>query len=140
MPRVQVDVTRDFSQPVEDVFAALSDHDRLSVVMGVPVKRIREGDDMPNGVGSVRRMGPPVVGLQETVTAIAENDFIEYRISSFSGPVRNHEGRVEFSTNDGGTRVRWTIGFDAPPLLATAIQKTLSLGIELGLDRLAKRL
>lgn len=140
MPRVQVDVTHDFSQPVEEVFAALSDHDRLSVVMGVPVKRIREGDDMPNGVGSVRRMGPPVVGLQETVTAIGENDFVEYRISSFSGPVRNHSGRVQFSENDGGTRVRWTIGFDAPPVLASVIRKSLMVGIGLGLERLAKRL
>jgi len=141
MAQQVITVKQNFKAPAETVFSVLSDHNRLSEVFGAPVKRIKDGADSPNGVGSVRRMGPGPIATQETVTAIESNKSIDYVISRFGGPIVNHQGRLEFADTDGGSSVTWVIQFDTvPKLLGKPLNAVLSLVIGKGLQRLASKL
>lgn len=117
MTQQVVTISQDFKTNADAVFAVLSDHNRLSEVFGVPVKRIKDGADSPNGVGSIRRMGPGPIGTQETVTAIDPGKSIDYIISRFGGPIVNHQGRLTFAEHSNGTTVNWVIKFDTVPRL-----------------------
>lgn len=138
MAEHQVRVTREFSLPVEDVYAALADHNRLGRVLGVPVKRIRDakGDDV-NGVGSVRFIGVGSLGVEETVTAATPNRSIRYKISKGGAPIKNHSGELAFSKTTEGSRVQWTISFDsALPLAGSIVKFVLTQAITTGLKRI----
>jgi len=131
-----VEVVYASARSVPALFAELADHDRLRRVFGVPVRRIRDGESEINGVGSVRRLGVGPLGFEETVTAIEPDRSIEYRITRGGGPVRNHRGRLEFSSVGGGARVIWTIDYDSLPIVGTALQAVLSRVIKRGLGKL----
>lgn len=139
MPHYRVVVRQDFNQPVETLFELLSDHQRLRQVLGVPVSRIREGAQSPNGVGSIRRIGPWPFGLQETVTALRPPERIDYRISRFGGPIRKHRGSLLFEETGQGSRVTWTIEFDALPVIGKLVSQVLERGLGRGLARYAAR-
>ena len=140
MSRQTVRISQSFSAPVDTVFAALADHNKLGAVLGAPVKRIRDGQGDPNGLGSVRRIGPAPVGVQETVTTFEPNQKIGYRISRFGGPVKNHAGEVLFTPKDTGCEVQWTIGFEGRPSVAgPLIAKALEAAIGRGLSKLARQ-
>ncbi len=141
MTRQQIRVTQAFTAPVDQVFSALSDHNRLSSVLGVPVRRIKDGAGNPNGVGSVRRIGPGPLGTQETVTDFRENEKVAYRISKFGGPVRNHQGEVLFAPTATGCEVTWNISFETfPALLGQGVRTVLETGISRGLGKLSRAL
>ena len=132
-----VEVVHASARPVHELFADLSDHERLRRVFGVPVRRIRDGEHEPNGVGSVRRMGVGPLRLEETVTAVEPDRAIEYRITRGGGPVRNHRGRLEFASVGTGSRVTWTIDYDALPIVGTALRAMLARVLTRGLGKLA---
>ena len=132
-----VEVVHASDRPVHELFAELADHERLRRVFGVPVRRIRDGESEPNGVGSVRRMGVGLLKLEETVTAIDPDRSIEYRITRGGGPVRNHRGRLEFARVGNGSRVIWTIDYDSLPIVGTALRKVLTRVLERGLGKLS---
>ncbi len=134
----RIDIAYDSRLPLPRLFAALADHNNLSKVFGVPVRRIRDGRNEPNGVGSVRKIGPGPLGIEETVTALEPNESIDYRITRGGFPLRNHRGRIDFSEKtDGGSRVDWTIEFDsALPLAGSAVGFVLKQAISTGLKRL----
>lgn len=136
-----IDIVQDFDKPVSEVFDFLSDHNNLSKLFGAPVKRIvdSKGSQGLNGIGSVRRIGPPVVGIQETVTAFERDQLIEYTITS-SGPVRNHLGHMEFSSTARGSRLHYVITLDSSvPGLAPALRVVLGSVIRKGLKRYASK-
>jgi len=138
MSQQKIEVVGESRKPVEQMFAALADHNQLGRVLGIPVRRVRDGRDDINGVGSVRRLGLGPLGVEETVTLLEPNRRIEYRISKGGGPVRNHRGKLEFSGSHKGSRVTWTIQFDSPlPLFGPLLKLVLSQGIRLGLKRIA---
>jgi len=139
VPHYQIVLTQDFRQPVTEVFDCLADHNRLRDVFGVPVARIHDGTDSPNGVGSIRRIGPWPVGIQETVTAIEPNKRIEYRVSRFGGPIRRHRGRIDFDETAAGSRITWRIDFDSLPGVGSLVSKALEQGLARGLKRFAGR-
>lgn len=132
-----VEVSHASARSVEELFAALADHERLHHVFGVPVRRVRDGEGTPNGVGSVRRMGVGPIRLEETVTALDPQRSIEYRITRGAGPVRNHRGKLEFASVGTGSRVTWTIDYDTFPIVGSALQTVLSRVLKRGLGKLA---
>jgi hypothetical protein len=136
MPRYTVDVTQDYRLPTDAVFRTLSDHNRLSRVLGIPVKRVVNGRGDINGEGSVRRMGLWPLTVEETVHNVVANRSIHYRISKGGAPLRNHTGDLSFSDTTGGSRVNWIIRFDAPPVLGAVVQQVLTQGLRLGLKRI----
>lgn len=97
--------------PVDQLFDALADHNRLGKVFAAPVRRIREGDAHVNGVGSVRKIGVGPLAIEETVTAFEPERSIDYRITRGGFPIRDHRGHIEFASDSSGSRVDWTIEF-----------------------------
>lgn len=138
MARQTVRITRDSEKSVEKMFAYLSDHNNLSKVFLIPVKRIKDGQDDVNGVGSVRKLGIGPVGVEETVVAVEPNKSIDYRITRGGGPIQNHKGNISFEKKGSGSRVTWTIEFDSPvPMAGSVIKMILGQGVEQGLKRVA---
>ena len=136
MAQYRVEVAQDFKQPVAATFKALSDHDNLGKVLGVPVKRIRDGAPGVNGVGSVRRVGGPLA-IEETVVALVANKSIDYKITRGGAPLSNHHGRLDFKAlPNAGSQVHWLITFDAPPLIGALIGGVLKIAISRGLKRI----
>lgn len=133
----RLEISQEFSRPVEDVFAILSDHNQLAKVLGGPVKRIKDGQGDVNGVGSVRAIGIGPLALEETVVAVIPNETIEYTITKNGGPIRNHYGRLLFSKTATGSRVDWIITYDSLPILGSVIGKTLKFVLGRGLRTLA---
>lgn len=137
MAQQHIEVVQEFSKPVEEVFAYLADHNNLSKVFGIPVKRIKDGQGDVNGVGSVRALGFAPLATEETVVAVEPNELIEYTITKNGGPLQNHYGRMVFSRTARGSRLEWTITFDSLPVLGTVVNKVLKTGITRGLGKMA---
>lgn len=137
MASQRIEVQQEFSESPEEMFSFLADHHNLTSVFGVPVKRIVDGRDDVNGVGSVRSLGFAPLAAEETVTAMEKNKSIDYRITRGGGPIRNHRGRLVFSKTATGSRVEWIITFDSLPVLGTVLAKALEFGISRGLKKIA---
>ncbi|MFZ5757043.1 MAG: SRPBCC family protein [Pseudomonadota bacterium] len=137
MAQQRIEVVQDFRKPVEEVFAYLADHNNLSKVFGIPVKRIKDGQGDVNGVGSVRALGFAPLATEETVVAVVPNEVIEYTITKNGGPLQNHYGRMVFSSTGRGSRLEWTITFDSLPVVGTVVGKILQTGITRGLGKMA---
>ncbi|HAG93125.1 MAG: MxaD family protein [Pseudomonadales bacterium] len=132
----------EFNAPVETVFATLSDHEAMGKVLNAKVKRIKDGQDDVNGIGSVRRITPvPLADFEETVTAFEPNKLVEYTITKGS-PLKNHLGRMVFSENGGKTHLHYTIQFEPKvpvPLSGLVVKSVLEKVILRGLHKLAKQ-
>lgn len=137
MGKYTVKVAQDYRQPVEAVFAQLADHNNLTRVLGIPVKRVVDGRNDVNGVGSVRKMGLGPLAVEEMVTAVEPNKSIDYRISKGGAPLKNHRGGLTFTSTPGGSRVEWTITFDSSlPIAGAVVKQVLTQGLRLGLKRI----
>ena len=132
-----VSVQREFTKPVDRVFAYLAEHEHLEALFGAKVSRLRDGDDgQRNGVGSKRELKiGPLPSFDETVTEFTPNELIRYRITRGS-PLRNHEGTMRFGTTpSGGTRLDYTITFGAVvPGLDRVVARGLDKNIRKGLE------
>lgn len=137
---VRVHLTHVFASDPATVFAKLSEHENLSTVFApAKVTRVRDGESSRNGVGSVRRLTlAPGVAFEETVTAAEEPHLIEYKITK-GGPLKGHWGEQRLTpTANGGTRLEYRIGFDAPvPGLAALVGAGLKRQIASGLKKIA---
>ncbi len=134
----KIDINLEFRRPVSDLFALLSDHEKLGPILGANVKRTRDGKDALNGLGSVRTLSiGPLPGFDETVTAFQKDKLIEYKITRGS-PLKNHKGVMEFSaTPSGGSKLHYTIEFDSKiPLVGPVIRSGLENTIRKGLKKL----
>ncbi|HWV27737.1 MAG TPA: SRPBCC family protein, partial [Aeromicrobium sp.] len=99
---------------------------------------VRDGDSERNGVGSTRALKiGPLPSFWETTTVADRPTVIEYKITKGS-PLKGHWGRQELTpTEDGGTRLDYTIGFNSKiPGVAGLIGKQLSAAIAKGLPKL----
>ena len=136
-----ITINQAFNAPLKDVFAALSDHETFGRLCGINMKRIVDGKDLPNGLGSVREIKiGPLPTFQETITEFAENKRIQYKITQGS-PIKNHVGELNFSEQNGKTNLHYTIELESKIPLTTGIIKTaLSRGISGGLKRYANSL
>lgn len=136
MSQYVLKVTQQYKKPVESVFATLSNHNKLSKVLGIPVKRVVDGRGDVNGVGSVRSMGLWPVTVEETVIAVTHNQSIDYRISKGGAPLKNHSGNITFRSTGTGSEVTWTIAFDSSvPVVGGIVKQVLQQGLKMGLKR-----
>jgi len=134
----KIDITAEFRRPVAEIFAILSDHEKLGPILGAKIKRTKDGKDSLNGLGSVRTLAlGPLPTFDETVTAFEKDRFIEYKITRGS-PLKDHKGTLEFSsTASGGTKLRYRIEFNSKlPLLGPVVKFGLESGIRRGLKTL----
>ncbi len=137
----RVHVTQDFPQPVEEVFAYLSEQENLEPLFGAKIKRLSDGTDgTRNGAGASRqlRIGP-LPGFVETNTEVIPNQLVRYRITK-GGILKDHEGVMRFSRQGDGSRLEYTIDFDGKvPGIAPAVKSVLTRNISAALRKLAER-
>ena len=134
----KIDINMEFRRPVGELFALLSDHEKLGPILGANVKRTRDGQGSLNGLGSVRTLSiGPLPGFDETVTAFEKDKLIEYKITRGS-PLKNHKGVMQFyPSGAGGSRLHYTIEFDSKiPLVGPIIKTGLENAIRKGLKKL----
>lgn len=137
----RVHVTQDFPQPVEEVFAYLSEQENLEPLFGAKIKRLSDGTDgTRNGAGASRELKVgPLPGFVETNTEVIPNELIRYRITK-GGILKDHEGVMRFSRQGTGSRLDYTIDFDGKvPGTGALVQKTLTKNISTALRKFAER-
>lgn len=136
-----IQMQQDFNAPVSEVFQVLSDHERFGRIIGVKMKRIKDGEGSANGLGSVRSIHiGPLPSFEETITQYEENTFIEYKITRGS-PIKNHVGRLIFEEKDGRTRLNYTIELESKiPFTTGLIKAALENGIVKGLSNYSRSL
>jgi uncharacterized protein YndB with AHSA1/START domain len=122
-----VQVTQDFTLPVDRVYAYLAEHENLGPLFGAKITRIRDGLTSRNGEGSVRslRVGPGPA-FEETIVEAVENERIVYRITKGS-PLRGHRGEMKFSPLSTGSRLDYTITFGSA---IPGLDRIVKLGLE----------
>lgn len=140
MTSVHIAVSRKISCPVEDVFALIQDSEALGRAAGLPMTLLVEGGQDSHGQGAVRRVGPPVIGVEETILEVIPNELIRYRISRNGGPIRNYVGQMRTAPAEQGTELSWIMDFDVPWLLASPLRAALPRLAGLALKRLARGL
>ncbi len=114
-----------FRAPIDTVFDALADHVRFGQIWPGTTTRIREGQEAPNGEGSIRKMRQGLVVFEETTITYDRPKVIEYTITKGT-PLRNHHGRIELTADDSGTRMHYTIQYECLiPFLGKKIKKDL---------------
>lgn len=136
----RVRVVHRFTSDPATVFAALSEHENLARVFApAKVTRKCDGTTERNGVGSARYLQiGPLPKFVETTTKVVPNELIEYEITEGILPVKGHWGRqVLRPTEDGGTELEYTIGFDgALPGIAPVVGAALTNSVKRGLPKL----
>lgn len=126
--------------PIDRVFAFFADHERFITLMGGRCRRIVDGQDEPNGLGSVRRIGPGPLSFDETIVTFDKNARIEYAITR-GGPIRNHRGTIDFRDDRGATVVDYVIRFEPKiPLTGGLIAKGLKLAWQLNAPKALAKL
>lgn len=133
-----VHVQHDFAQPVERVFAFLSEHENLGAIFSpLRVERERDGLSERNGVGSARKLSFfGLLPFVETVTEVVPNERIVYTITK-GGPMRDHQGVMAFSSRPGGgSHLDYRIRFGSPvPGLAAIVKRAVTRSIVAGLKK-----
>ena len=143
MGKQNIIIRLSFNAPVETIFNILTDHEAFGQVINARIKRVVDSQgENKNGVGSVRRISAfPAPAFEETVVTFEPNQLMEYVISKGS-PIKNHKGRMEFSDDQGQTRLNYAIDFE-PKLpflpLGSIIKKAIEKPIRDGLQKLAKQ-
>lgn len=136
----RVHVIQDFPQPVEEVYAYLSEQENLEPLFRAKIRRLSDGSDgTRNGAGASRelRLGP-LPGFVETNIEVVPNELIRYRITK-GGLLNNHEGVMRFSRHGEGSRLDYTIDFDAKiPGTGGLIKGPLTRSISKGLSKYAQ--
>jgi uncharacterized protein YndB with AHSA1/START domain len=135
----RIEIVKKFNAPVDRLFSYLSEHENLATIFApAKIKRIRNGQDTRNGVGSARRLRILFMpSFVETVTAYKENELIEYRITQGS-PLKHHHGVMRFyAANNGSSCLHYSIVFEGKfPLIAALIKPGLEQGIRRGLKKI----
>jgi len=138
-------VTKTINAPIEDVFDAYTDHERLAdLPMVISAEVVVPGKTEKNGLGAVRVVNGGLIMLREEITAFERPHLMEYRIRE-SRPASKHDlGRVEFTETPDGTKVTWTTVFGVRlPLVGTAIEPAFSMAFRtifaMTLNQVAKR-
>ncbi|MCP5207330.1 MAG: SRPBCC family protein [Hahellaceae bacterium] len=138
-----ITIKQSFKAPIERVFQELTDHVAFGKILGANITRIKDGSGgFKNGLGSVRQISVfPAPAFEEEVITFEPNKLMEYKVSKGS-PIKNHIGRMEFTTSAGMTHLHYTIQFEpkvALPLLGPLLKKAIETPIVKGLKKLANK-
>ena len=141
MAQQTIKIVQTFNAPIEEVFAALSDHENFGRICGIKMTRIQDGDGALNGLGSIRKINiGPLPSFEETITDFEANSLIEYKITQGS-PIKNHVGTLKFSSQGDKTVLHYTIKLESKiPFTTGLIKGALESGLAKGLKRYANGL
>ncbi len=71
----------------------------------------REGEGEPEGIGAMRILRKGRVTGRDTVVAFTRDRSFSYAHKGL--PVRDYRGDIELTPADGGTSIRWRVGYSA---------------------------
>lgn len=130
----------DFAASPEAVFNHFADHEKFARIFGGACVRVKDGSDEPNGLGSVRRIGPGALAFDETIVAFERPRRIDYAITRGS-PLKNHLGQIRFLKTPDGTRVDYSIQFESKvPLLGYVVAAALKAAYRKGIKKVQAEL
>lgn len=140
MPSQEVHIHERVHAPIDTVFAFFADHERFGTLFGGKAKRIRDGEGDPNGLHSVRKIGPGPLGFEETIVEFEPNRRIAYTITR-GGPIKHHLGTIDFSADGDVTVIDYVIRFDGKlPGIGPLVAKALSAAWKAQAPRVLARL
>jgi hypothetical protein len=137
----KIDIQATFPFSVEKLFNYLKQHENFQVLFApAKVKTIQEGNNGRYDIGSVRRISAfPVPPFEETIVHYEKNKVIEYKITKGT-PLKNHHGKMIFSSHDKGSKLHYTIEFESNiPLVALIVKIALEKKLREGLNALKKK-
>lgn len=137
---VAIAVEREVRAPVGRVFAVVSDHERMPEWFPArEVVRRRPGSPQPDGVGAVRVLRGSGLAVEEAVTAFEPDARLAWIVVA-GAPLRRARGDVRLWPSLAGTRVRWSVEFEAGvPGTAWIARRVLERTLSRALDGLARR-
>ena len=137
---VGIAVERHVRAPAERVFAVVADHERMPEWFPArEVVRRRPGSPHPDGVGAVRVVRGSGLAVEEAVTAFEPGARLAWVLVA-GAPLRRARGDVRVWEAPGGTRVRWSVEFDASvPGTTWLARRLLARTLARALDGLARR-
>ncbi len=141
MPTSHIHVQRHFRTfDQAALFAKLAEHETMNELYSTKTVRVRDGDTSRNGVGSVRKVVAlgGLLNLIETVTQYEPDHFMEYKLVSGGGPVRDHLGSTRITpAGDGGCDLQYDISITSPvPGVSKLVAVTMTSMIKKGLEKL----
>jgi uncharacterized protein YndB with AHSA1/START domain len=137
----RVHVIQDFPQPVEEVFAYLSEPKNLEALFGAKIRRLSDGaDGTRNGVGATREVKVALTpAAVETNIEVVPNELIHYQITK-GGVLKDHDATMRFTRQENGSRLEYTIEFDGKvPGIGPVAKRTLTRNITRALREYAQR-
>jgi uncharacterized protein YndB with AHSA1/START domain len=131
---------RHVAAPAPRVFAVVADHERMPEWFPArEVVRRRPGAAHPDGVGALRVVRGAGLAVEEAVTAFEPGRRLAWVLVA-GAPLRSARSEVELRDEGDGTRVRWSVDFEAPlPGTAWLARRALSATLVRALEGLARR-
>jgi uncharacterized protein YndB with AHSA1/START domain len=122
------------------VFAVVADHERMPEWFPArEVVRRRPGSPHPDGVGAVRVVRSAGVAVEEIVTAFEPGERLAW-VFVAGAPLRRARGDVRLEAETEGTRVRWSLEFEASlPGSSWLARRVLARRLARALEGLARR-
>lgn len=135
-----VALERHVRAPAQRVFAVVSDHERMPEWFPArEVVRRRPGSPHPDGVGAVRVVRGSGLAVEEAVTAFEPGARLAWGLVA-GAPLRRAHGDVRLWDAPGGTRVLWSVEFEASvPGTSWLARRVLARALARALDGLARR-
>lgn len=123
-------VTKIIAAPVDEVFGAYTDHEKLSQVFGIRSCRVtRPGDTEHNGLGAIRELDCGPIWLREEITGFDRPRRVEYRIRDSRPRADHRHGQVDFIETPEGTQITWTTIFGIPtPAIGKLLDPVFGIG------------
>ncbi len=132
---------KEFSAPIDKVWADFSNHENLGKIFGQRMSRIVDSSDAANvnGIDSVRKIHIPLLPFEETIRKAERPHLIEYQISKGT-PLHHHYGSMIFKTlPNGNTELDYSIEMGSRyPFLGKIVAVVLEKSISESLDNYAK--
>jgi hypothetical protein len=109
----EVRISEQVRAPLDTVFAFFADHHQFVSLFGARCTIVRTADGAePDGVGSIRRIGPGPLSFDEEIVVFERPARIDYMIVR-GGPLKHHRGTIRFKAVPDGTEVDYVIRFDS---------------------------
>ena len=136
----EIHIREQIDAPVDAVFERFADHTWFTSLFGSSCERVVDGEGEPNGLGSVRRIGPGPLSFDETIVVFEPGQRLHYTITRGS-PLKNHMGEIEFIDEGGKTVVDYRIRFEgklpgAGTLTKAVLERAWKLNARKKLDRI----
>lgn len=107
-------VTEVYDNDIETIFKLISDHSQFLSGGGLKCSLLKEGSPDRNGNGAIREVVSSKLTFEENIFDFQDNKHFAYIITRMTPnkPFKHHRGWLDFTQENGKTRVEWHSHFD----------------------------